>query len=89
MSEHAEKWSRRAVEAYRDLDAAGYEQVPTVSNWYNDENTAATLKFARAHLNPDRVLGWMAAPWFPTLESYRDKHEAAIEQMRDALKHFV
>jgi hypothetical protein len=87
MSEHAEKWSRRAVEAYRDLDAAGFEQVPTVSNWYNDKNAAATLEFMRAHLDSDRVLGCMMAPWFPTLETFRDKHEAAIAQMRDALEY--
>ncbi|MES2463335.1 MAG: hypothetical protein V4671_22400 [Armatimonadota bacterium] len=48
--------------AYRELDAAGFDQVP----------------FCREHLAPERLKGFHLAPWRPNLEACRDIHLEAI-----------
>ena len=52
------------VDAYLELDRAGFDQVPTGSNWTCDENFRGTVGFARAHIAPERLKGFMMAPWF-------------------------
>jgi hypothetical protein len=69
----------RHVKTYVDLDAWGFEQIPTASNWSAPENLAQTVAFSRKHLDPDRVLGYLQTPWTATLEDYRAHHEQAID----------
>ena len=52
------------VEADLELEKAGFDQVPTVSNWSHDENLRGTVEFARANIAPSRLKGFMMAPWF-------------------------
>lgn len=75
-----------AAESYRVLDAAGYEQIPTGSNWNNPRNFALTAEFCRAHLAPERLLGLMTAPWKPTLEAHREHHLAAVAQVAEVIE---
>lgn len=65
-------------------EAAGFEQIPTLSNWRNDQNVSATIEFAKRHLDPQKLLGFLLASWFPTLEPFREKHLQAIAQMKNA-----
>ena len=70
------------VRAYVDLEAHGFDQVPTLSNWTTPENIGGTVRFCREHIAPERLKGFLLAPWRPTLEEVRDRH-------MDAITHFV
>ena len=72
------------VKAYRELDAAGYDQIPTLSNWTNAINIGDTVTFSQQRLAPERLKGFLLAPWRPTLEECRPVHMAAIEQLAKA-----
>ncbi len=87
---YAKKFERSvtAVDAYHTLDAHGYEQVPTGSNYSNPENFELTVKYCRKHVAPERLLGFIQTPWRPTLEECRQRHVEAIEQVRRAISAF-
>jgi hypothetical protein len=74
----------QAYRTYLDLEDRGYDQIPTFSNWTTPDNVEATVRFCRKHVAPQRLLGFLQTPWRPTLEACRDRHEAAIEQVRAA-----
>jgi len=77
---------RPYVQMYEDLDKAGFDQVPTGSNWSCDTNFAGTVKFCDAHCSKERIKGYMMAPWLATLEKYEAKTLEAVEQMSAAIK---
>ena len=54
------------VDAYLALEKAGFDQVPTASNWLCDENLEKTVAFARQNIAPSRLKGFLMAPWFFT-----------------------
>jgi len=72
---------QRYVEAYLELEAHGYDQIPTGSNWSTPLNMERTVEYLRDKIAAERLLGFMTAPWHPTLETYRDHHAAAIQQL--------
>lgn len=72
---------QKHVQAYLDLDKAGFEQVPTGSNWGNDVNFKGTVEFCRQKLAPERLKGFLMAPWFFTLPAWQDKNLQAIGQV--------
>ena len=72
---------RTQLRAYEELDKAGFDQVPTGSNWSNDVNFAGTVKHCRAVCSPDRLKGFMMAPWFFTLPEWEKKNLEAIDQV--------
>jgi hypothetical protein len=72
------------VQAYRDLEAHGYDQVPTGSTWSVDENFAGTVRYCRRYVAPERLHGFMQAPWLPTLRTLRRRHLRAIEVTGEA-----
>lgn len=82
---------RRHVQAYLKLAEHGYDQIPTCSNWtvppensHAAKNTERTVEFCRQHIAPQNLLGFMTAPWHPTLEAYRGPHEWAVDQVAAA-----
>jgi len=68
-----------AVKAYLDLEAHGYDQVPTGSNWSIPENFQRTVEYCRTHIDPQHLLGFLQTSWRPTLEEFRRQHMEAIE----------
>jgi len=72
------------VKAYLDLEAHGYDQVPTGSNWSFDVNFGRTVGCCRARIAPQRLLGFLQTIWKPTLEPCRERHLQAIDQVRRA-----
>lgn len=59
--------------AYLELEKAGFDQIPCGSNWSCEENFPSTVAFARKHIAPSRLKGFLNAPWFfPTVK--REKH---------------
>ncbi|MGQ9630483.1 MAG: Tat pathway signal protein [bacterium] len=78
---YGEVFSKRIgdVKAYLDLEAHGYDQIPTGSNWLNPENFGRTVSYCGKHIAPERLLGFLQTSWKPTLEACRQQHIQAIE----------
>ena len=72
------------AEAYMWLDKAGYDQVPTGSNWSTDASMGATVDFACRHIAKERLKGFLAAPWVKTLPQFEKLHEQQIDQVAEA-----
>ena len=74
------------VEAYEWLDKAGFDQVPTGSNWSCDTNFADTVKFCDAKCDANLIKGYMMAPWTRTFAIHEEKSMQAIAQMAEVIK---
>jgi hypothetical protein len=75
----------RDVEAYLDLEEYGYDQIPTASNWSSDASFPKTVRYCRSHIAPKRLLGFLQAPWLPTIRAYRQKHRRAIQIVGESI----
>jgi hypothetical protein len=69
---------------YRELEAYGYDQIPTGSNWSSDANFGRTVSYCREHIAPQRLMGFLQTIWKPTLEACRARHIHGIEQVQQA-----
>ena len=69
------------VKAYLDLEAHGYDQVPTGSNYSNDVNFKRTVAFAKRRIAPERLKGFLQTTWLSTRERNRKHHEEAVDQV--------
>ena len=69
------------VTAYETLDKAGFDQIPTGSNWNNDANFSITVEYCRKVCSPSRLKGFMMAPWFFTLPEWEGKLLEAVDQV--------
>lgn len=74
----------REAQTYVELEAHGYDQIPTGSTWSADDNLERTVRFCRQHISAEHLLGFLQTVWRPTLLDCRDRHEAAIEALRRA-----
>jgi len=77
---------RPRVKDYIGLDEHGYDQIPTVSNWYTSDNIAAGMAFCRKHISRERLKGFLLAPWRPTLFETRDRHFDALDHFARAIE---
>ena len=75
----------KGAQTYVALEKRGYDQVPTLSNWHTPDNIARTVEFCRKHVAPERLKGFLLAPWRPTLFETRGRHMNAIEQFGKAI----
>lgn len=80
--------AQKYVNAYKVLDANGFDQIPTGSNWSNPVNFGLTVKWAKENIAPERLKGFLQTPWKPTTEEFRQHHIDAIEQIGAARKEF-
>ena len=79
-----------ALRSYKDLDRYGYDQIPTGSNWSNDENMRLTVDFCRRHIAPERLKGFMIASWKRCLKDDEGtKLLASIDQLSAARRAFA
>ena len=74
------------VDTYDVLDKAGFDQVPTGSNFSCDTNFAGTVKYCDAHCKPELLKGYMMAPWTRTFAIHEEKSNEAIAQMAEVIK---
>ena len=77
------RWPR--IMNYVDLDRAGFDQVPTCSNFVVDSNARGTVDFCRKNLSPSRLLGFMQTTWKPTTRESRARNLAAVDLFSEAL----
>ena len=80
-NENLRKW----VKAYEDIDKAGFDQVPTGSNWSCDDNFAGTVKHCRRVCSSEHLKGFMMAPWFFTLPKWEPKNLKAVDLVAEAM----
>ena len=59
--------ARNGIQAYIDLDRAGFEQVPTSSTWNFEYNSEQTMYLGKTRLTENLVKGYMTAPWTRTV----------------------
>lgn len=76
---------KQGAKSYITLEEHGYDQIPTGSNWATDTNFEETVAYCVKQIAPERLLGFMTAPWAPTVERRRDKHMIAIAQVEAAI----
>ncbi|MHB0997627.1 MAG: family 20 glycosylhydrolase [Armatimonadota bacterium] len=76
------------VGAYHDLEAYGYDQIPTGSNFGYPENFENMIGYFIDNVPLDRVLGFLQTPWKPTVAAMTQHHIDAIEQVRRAKETF-
>ena len=74
-----------AVQSYLDYDKAGFEQIPTGSNFSDDSNFGSTVKFCKENLSDERLLGFLQAPWKFTEKKDREYHLRSIQQVKEVL----
>ena len=66
--------TRPMVEAYDVLEKARYDQIPCGSTYSCDENFGLTVSRCRSLVRPDRLKGFLMAPWYyRTQEDLREK----------------
>lgn len=76
------------VKFYLDLKKAGFDQIPTGSNWSNNENFDLTVKFGKENLNDAKLLGYLQAPWKFTDAEGRDHNLRSIDQVAAAKERY-
>ena len=59
------------INAYHDLDKAGFDQIPTCSSVFQYSSAELTLKTLKEDLAPEHLKGYMTAPWFLTTDKHR------------------
>ena len=74
------------VEAYEWLDKAGFDQVPTGSNWSCDTNFSGTVGFCDKAYSKNLLKGYMMAPWTRTFAIHEEKSMQAIGQLAAEVK---
>ncbi len=82
------EFAAKRVKTYDDLDKAGFDQVPTGSNWSNDDNFHGTVDYCRRVCSPERLKGFLMAPWYFTLPEWESKNLAAVDQVGAAMRSF-
>lgn len=75
----------RHCRAYDDLEAHGYDQVPTGSTWSTVENMERTVAYCASAIDPSRLHGFMQTVWKPTLEVCRAQHMEALDRLERAI----
>jgi hypothetical protein len=78
-----------AAMAYVELDKAGFDQVPTISNWETPDNIYNTIKWCQARCSKERLKGYLLTPWKPTLAVARERHFDAIDHFGKAIATLV
>ena len=73
------------VECYMKLDKAGFDQIPCGGNWREDVNLSETVKFCRANIAPERLLGFLVAPWRRIMPPFHDVNLHGVDLMGDEI----
>ena len=76
--------SNKRVQCYLDFDAHGFDQIPTGSNWSNDENFGQTVEFCRKNISKERLLGFLQTPWHATVKASHEANLRSLQQVADA-----
>jgi hypothetical protein len=80
----------RYVEAYRDLDRKGYDQVPAATYYKADfahyESFPRTVKYIPPRISRKRLKGFLQTVWVPTTTEFRSNHMGALDRMEKGIR---
>lgn len=76
------------LRAFRELDAAGYGQMPCATDFYADGNMSQVIDYCRRHISQERLMGFFLVSWQPTIDDaeIRAKHEKFFALAEKAIK---
>ena len=85
------------IPRYKGLDDAGYDQIPCATTWVpdyyskyhikqNDVNFPLTVAHCRRVISPERLKGFLMAPWMPTDSKNRDVLLHSIDLVVQSMK---
>ncbi|HBG42055.1 MAG TPA: Tat pathway signal protein [Porphyromonadaceae bacterium] len=73
------------VKLYDKLEAHGYDQIPTGSNYSTDLNFMRTVDYCTKIISAEHLKGFMQSVWMPMLLPFLQKHTDAVNQIGDAI----
>ena len=65
--------------AFLELEKAGYDQLPCTSSYQCEPSADAVVKFCRERIAPERLKGFLMAPWTLTTPDKANKIARSIE----------
>ena len=68
------------------LSDAGFDEIPCGSNYESDDNFGALVAYCGKTVAPERLKGFLMAPWFFTVPSKEKKLLDAIDQVGAVIK---
>ena len=81
-------------QTYIDLEAHGYDQIPTGTTWFsggywgNYQNIDNVTSFAKDKISPQHLKGIMQTTWLGTLRPCLEEHLKAIDALQSARKKY-
>ena len=78
------------LKAYTDLEAHGYDQVPTGTSYYPDiqGNMLGNVQYCQKNIADPRLLGFLQSLWVPSIDENRELILKGITLTGDAKKWF-
>ena len=84
------------IKAYIDLEAHGYDQIPT-GGYYecmkdvfcHEKSILNTVQFCNKHISEKRLLGYFQTNWRPTIEDFRKPILKSIDLIGNARKWYI
>lgn len=71
---------------YATLEKAGYDQLPTCSNWCGPKNMGRTIRHCEKTIAPERLKGFLSAPWLSPTRENRERILTCIAGFIGALE---
>ena len=75
---------RKMLDGFTQLETAGYLQVPAGSNWMNFDNYPSLVAYCREKISPERLVGFINAPWYSITPEHSPHLEEAVAQIKAA-----
>jgi len=72
------------LKAMRELDKAGFDQIPTTCIKYVEDGVHNISEYSRQVLSPDHVLGFMQTIWRPTMQDQSELLNKAVDSVIQA-----
>ncbi len=82
-------YHKQALDAYKALNDAGYDQIPTCSTWDCQTNPAETLLYIPTVVDNNLLLGYCNAPWLQVRQDNEHLLMDSVERLWYARKRFA
>lgn len=76
------------LQAYKELEEHGFDQIPSGSNYNHDINILETVNFSKKNIADNRLLGFLQTLWVPTIKSSRTAILKGIALTGEAKRNF-
>jgi len=80
----------QGVVTFLELEKAGFDQLPTTSNFFEDSAADPFVAFLKERVSPQRLKGFVTAPWELSRNENADKVLRGLREFGDAKrKHYA